>query len=229
MLPIVPAALSSPPRRRFFRPFLNRGEALTALVLLFLVGAVLWIPLLHYLDRARLDSALTKAHLLNQLLPQYALDNDDAYPIGQGTSAVGTSEGIARSLLADRYASDPAVFVLTSPAHHPGADDFSDFTGAHIDWDFTAGATAATPLTSAAPAKLPVFYCTGEVVSYEMSPGLPLSGRGPFERKGIVVAYKEGTVVYIEAAGKGDQALAPGFMPKGLVAPGPYTQIKPSR
>jgi type II secretory pathway pseudopilin PulG len=206
----------------------TRREVLFALGVLLLFAVFLAGPVSHYLAQSRRAQALQKARDLNLLLSQYATDNDDTYPVGQGTTAPGTSEGIARNLLDDRYATTPDLFALGRARAYSGtAPDFSDFAADQIDWDFTAGATATTGLTADAPGLLPTLYSTGEIVTYPIGPSvgldLPLSGAGPFGRTGVIVADKDGSAAFLPAA----EGVARGFIRPGFDGAGRYTQLRP--
>ncbi len=208
----------------------TRRELLFGLAVLIAAVIVVTGPVSQYLAQSRIAHAVQKGRELNLLLSQYALDNDDTYPIGQGTTALGKSEGIARNLLNDKYASTPDIFVLGKALAYTGtAVDFSDFAANQIDWDFTA-ATSTTGLPASAPGLLPTLYATGETVSYPAATGtvvdLTLSGNGPFGLKGMVVGYKNNAVIFIPATPIGSQAVAKGFILPAFPG-GSYTQIKP--
>jgi len=210
---------------------LSRVELLVLAGLLLVLAGVAWNWISGWLEHARVNRAVENARTINTLLSQYATDNDGVYPVGLDTSAPGKSEGIARNLLANNYAPDAAVFAVGSAAPYRGSSpDFSGLTEANIGWDFTAGATAMTGITSAASDYLPVLYTTGEVVDYASAKahGLILSpsGAGPFGHEGVVVAYKGGNVLFIPA--KPDRReIPPAFILSNFKDTGPYTQIKP--
>jgi hypothetical protein len=189
-------------------------------------------PVLSYLEKARIERGVESAHIISTLLSQYATDNNGVYPVGEGTSAAGKSEGIALNLLQNNYTPDATVFAVGSTVAYSGkASDFSDITASNISWDFTAGANAATGITSTDPDLLPTVYSTGETVTYPSTAGagfdLPLSGKGPFGFKGVVVAYKNNSAAFIPATSSGSTALCSGFISREFKGPGPYTQIKP--
>jgi type II secretory pathway pseudopilin PulG len=208
---------------------LTRTELLVLLAVLFVLAAVGLGPLLRYLENWRIGHAVENARTISTLLSQYATDNDGVYPAGEGTTAVGKSEGIARNLLANNYTPDPTLFALPGAEKYSGkASDFADFSAANISWDFTTGATASTGILSTAPDTLPTVYTTGETLPYPIAPGvgldLPLSGHGPFGKKGVVVAYKSNNAVFIPAT---DSGVCPGFISKKFQDTATYTQIKP--
>jgi len=151
--------------------------------------------------------------------------------VGEGTSAVGKSEGIAWNLLENNYTPDASVFAVGSTTPYDGkASDFSDLTAANISWDFTAGANATTGITAAASDYLPVLYTTGETVDYASAKGRGLtltpSGKGPLGQEGIVVAYKSGSALLLPAKPSGGQV--PGaFIMSNFNDAGTYTQIRP--
>jgi hypothetical protein len=218
--------------RRSSQSGLTRVEILVFAGLLVILGAAALACAGAWLAKRRVGVAVTDAHTLSVLVSQYATDNDGVYPVGLGTSASGTSEGIARNLLANSYTPDASIFALGSTARYSGTDpDFSDLGARNISWDFTAGATASTGITSPAPGSLPIVYTTGETVAYPTNGAgfdLPVSGKGPFGMKGVVVAYKGNNAAFIRATpSTGGGAKAVGFIPAGLRDPGPYTQVRP--
>jgi hypothetical protein len=214
------------------RSGLSRIEILVFIGILALLAGGAYGPVTDYVKSRSVGHTIESAHTLGMLLSQYATDNDGVYPVGEGTSAVGKSEGIARNLLENHYTPDAALFAVGSTARYGGtAPDFSDITAANISWDFTGGATASTGITSAASDLLPTVYGTGENVVYPTTPGtglnLPLSGNGPFGKKGIVVAYKGGNAIFIRGTPSGTTVECPEFISKSFKDTGPYTQIKP--
>jgi hypothetical protein len=223
-------------------PRFSALAGLTRVQLIFILGVLLILavvavrPVSVYLEKSRINRGVEGAHTLSLLLSQYATDNNGVYPVGEGTSAAGKSEGIARNLLENNYTPDASVFAVGSTEGYSGkASDFSDLAAANISWDFTAGATSTTGITSAAPDLLPTVYGTGETIAYPTTPGagldLTLTGNGPFGSKGIVVAYKANNAVFITGTPAGTPAgttvVCPGFISKDFKDPGPYTQIKP--
>ena len=218
--------------RHSSRSGLSRVEFLATVVILAILAAVAYFPVRHYLERAKINRAVGDAHTISQLLSQYATDNNGSYPVGEGTPAAGKSEGIARNLLENNYTPDAAIFALGSTVAYSGkASDFSDLTASNISWDFTAGATATTGITSTDPDLLPTVYSTGESVDYPTAAGtgldLPLSGHGPFETKGVVVAYKNNSAAFIRGTPSGSTVECQGFISKEFKGTGTYTQIKP--
>jgi len=208
---------------------LTRIELLVFVALVLILVAVLWPFVSNHFEQAEINRAVDSARTINTILSQYATDNNGVYPVGEGTPAAGKSEGIARNLLENNYLPDARVFAVGTTARYSGkASDFSDITGANLSWDFTAGATPTTGLTTSAPDLLPIVYGTGESVTYPTHPGigldLALSGTGPYGNKGIVVAYKGGNAVFIRATPAGE---CPGFISPEFNSAGPYTQIKP--
>jgi len=211
---------------------LSRVELLVLAGILVILAGVAFGPINSCLAQAKLNRAVESARTINTLLSQYATDNNGVYPVGEGTSAVGKSEGIARNLLENNYTPDAAVFAVGSTAKYGGtAPDFSDISAANIGWDFTGGATASNGITSAAPDLLPTVYGTGENVAYPTTAGtglnLPLSGNGPFGKKGIVVAYKGNNATFIRGTLSGTTVECPGFISTAFKNTGTYTQIKP--
>jgi type II secretory pathway pseudopilin PulG len=197
-------------------------------VILILAGIVAW-TLPAYLHR--ITRAVESAQTLSTLLSQYATDNNGTYPVGEGTPAVGRSEGIARNLLANNYTPDASVFAIGSTEkYHGDSADFADLTAANLSWDFTAGANATTGILSSDPDTLPTVYTTGQTVAYP-APGagldLPFSGTGPLGTEGLIVAYKGNNAVFIKSVTTAAGTTCPGFISKDFKAPGPYTQIKP--
>jgi type II secretory pathway pseudopilin PulG len=205
--------------------------------IILLLAVVAYFPVSHYLAKSRLARAVESAHVISTLLSQYATDNNGVYPVGEGTPAVGRSEGIARNLLENSYAPDATPFAIGSTKPYVSATgDYSNLGGSSISWDFTAGATATTGITSTAPDNLPVVYTTGESVAYPTQPGLGLdltvSGKGPLGDEGIIVAYKANNAVFIAAVPSGSvpaesAQVCPGFIPKTYKDTATYTQIKP--
>ena len=206
--------------------------------ILVLIGIVMILvciaagPLTRHFEQSKINTAVENARGLDLLLSQYATDNNDTYPVGLGTSAPGTSEGIARNLLVDKYASDPAVFALGSALKYRGAaPDFSDFAASNIDWDFTGGATRTTGITASASEFLPTVYSTGQTVTYMSNAGtgldLTLSGYGPFANSGIIVAYKNNTATFIRGTPSTTTTTCQGFISHEYKDTAAYTQIKP--
>jgi len=205
---------------------------LVFLGILVILALVAFGPISNYLEQAKINRAVESARTLNTLVSQYATDNNGVYPVGLGTSAAGKSEGIARNLLENNYTPDATVFAVGSKAKYSGtAPDFSDISAANIGWDFTAGATTSTGITSAAPDLLPTVYGTGEIVAYPTTAGiglnLPLSGNGPFGKNGMVVAYKGNNAIFIRGMLSGTNVECRGFISTGFKDTGPYTQIRP--
>jgi type II secretory pathway pseudopilin PulG len=228
-----------PTSRCSFSPIDTFGKSgLTRIELLVLAGILVILAGVglglagKWIERAGLNRAVESARTINTLLSQYATDNNGVYPVGEGTSAAGKSEGIARNLLENNYTPDATVFAVGSTAGYGGkASDFSDITAANISWDFTAGATTTTGITSAAPDLLPTVYSTGENVTYPTTAGagfdLPLSGNGPFGKKGVVAAYKANNAAFIRGTLSGTTVECPGFISAAFKDTGPYTQIRP--
>jgi hypothetical protein len=210
---------------------LTRFEFLFLIVVLLVLFAVGYGPIAEYLDKSNVNHAVEKARTLATLLSQYATDNNGVYPVGEGTSEVGKSEGIARGLLENKYAPDASLFAVGSTPTYRGTDtEFSDLMATNISWDFTGGATASTGITSSAPDLLPIVYTTGEQVTYPTNGtglDLPLSGKGPFGIRGIVVAYKNNTVAFIPGTTTGSTVVSKGFISPAFKDAATYTQIKP--
>jgi len=211
---------------------LTRVELLALGVILMILAGVGLGAMSGHMEKAKIDRAVESARTINTLLSQYATDNNGVYPVGIGTFAVGKSEGIARNLLENNYTPDAAIFAIGSTAKYGGtAPDFSDITAANISWDFTGGATASTGITPTAPDLLPTVYGTGENVVYPTTPGtgldLPLSGNGPFGKKGIVVAYKGNNAAFIQGTLSGTTVECRSFISMAFKDTAPYTQIKP--
>jgi type II secretory pathway pseudopilin PulG len=210
----------------------KRIEALVLLSVILILIAVGLGPLWGYLTNAKINRAVDDAHTISTLLSQYATDNNGVYPVGEGTPAIGKSEGIARSLLANNYTPDPDIFAPGSTVKYRGTTaDFSDFSATNIGWDFTGGATTVTGITSTAPDLLPTVYLTGESVTYPATGSGPvdllLSGKGPLAREGMVVAYKANNAVFIKGVLAGSTVTAPGFISPDFKDTAKYTQIKP--
>ncbi len=210
---------------------LTRVEIMFSVAVLVIVALLAIGPIEHYLEQARINRAVECARTINTLLSQYATDNNGVYPVGEGTPALGKSEGIARNLLENNYTPDATVFAVGSTKSYAGkASDFSDLSAANISWDFTAGATTSTGITSAAPDLLPTVYSTGENVTYSTSGAgldLPISGEGPFGKAGMVVAYKGNNAVFISATSSGTTLECQGFISPKFKDTATYTQIRP--
>jgi len=228
---------SRPP---FSSPSASSQSGLTRVELLFLVGIVLVLvaiafgPVIDYLTNGRVTRAVQSAHTLDVLLSQYATDNNGVYPVGEGTSNIGTSKGIAQNLLENNFTPDASIFAVGSTVKYQGTgEDYSKIAAANISWDFTGGSTALTGITSAAPDLLPIVFTTGESVAYSTTAGtgldLTLSGNGPFGKEGVVVAYKNNSAKFILGVVSGPTVKCPGFISPEFKDAGPYTQIKPSR
>jgi type II secretory pathway pseudopilin PulG len=214
------------------RSGLTRVELLVFVGILVILAGVALGPIHNHLEQAQINRAVKSAWTINTLLSQYATDNNGVYPVGEGTSAAGKSEGIARNLLENNYTPDATVFAVGSTATYSGkASDFSDITAANISWDFTGGVTPSTGITSAAPDLLPTVYGTGENVAYPTTAGtglnLPLSGNGPFAKNGIVVAYKGNNATFIRGTPSGTTVECQGFIPTAFKDTAAYTQIRP--
>ncbi len=188
-------------------------------------------PVTAYLRKNSVANAVESARTISTVLTQYATDNNGVYPVGEGSAALGTSEGIARNLLVNSYAPDATIFsVGSTPSYHGKGGDYTDFGAANLSWDFTAGANVTTGLTSDAPGGLPIVYTTGDKMKYPAGGGsieATLSGHGPFGSRGIVVANKDMTARFLPRVTTGD-GLAAGLtlsqLPSGS---GTYTQVKP--
>jgi type II secretory pathway pseudopilin PulG len=232
----LPVMLSS--RRSFSSAGPSSRSGLTRIELLVLLGILVILagagfgPISKYLEKAKINRAVESARTINTLLSQYATDNNGVYPVGEGTSAAGKSEGIARNLLENKYTPDATVFAVGSTARYRGTTpDFSDIGAANISWDFTGGVTTTTGITSAAPDLLPTVYGTGENVAYpptaETGLNLTLSGQGPFAKSGIVVAYKSNNATFIRGTPSGTTVECQGFISTAFKDTASYTQIKP--
>jgi len=219
-------------RRDSSQSGLTRIELLVLAVVLVILAAVGYGPISDHFEKAKISRAVENARLIDTLVSQYATDNNGVYPVGLDTSAVGKSEGVARNLLENNYTPDAAIFAVGSTTPYRGtASDFSDIAPANISWDFTAGATTSTGITSAAPDLLPTVYSTGENMTYPATAGagfdLPLSGGGPFGKSGVIVAYKGGKAAFIPATPSGTTLKCRGFIPTAFKDTTPYTRIKP--
>jgi hypothetical protein len=214
-----------------FKAGLTRTELAIFAGIILVFAAVAIGPILGYLEKARIDRGVESAHTISTLLSQYATDNNGIYPIGEGTPAAGKAEGIALNLLQNNYTPDATVFAVGATVAYGGkAADFSDLTASNMSWDFTAGATATTGITSTDPDLLPTVYTTGETVTYTTAGtgfDLPLSGNGPFGNKGVVVAYKNNSAVFLKGMLSGTTAECPWFISKEFKSAGTYTQIRP--
>jgi type II secretory pathway pseudopilin PulG len=222
------ADLSLVHRRRGF----TRWELLVlvlALAVLFVLGVG---PVTSYLRKHSLANAVESARTISTLLGQYANDNNGVYPVGEGTSALGTSEGIARDLLANNYAPDAVIFAVGStPTYRGKGGTYADLSAANLSWDFTAGASSTTGLKADAPGTLPIVYTTGETVRFPANGGgsvdATISGHGPFGPRGMVAANKDTSVRFFPRTSTGD-GLATGLTLAQLPAgTGSYTQVKP--
>jgi type II secretory pathway pseudopilin PulG len=211
---------------------LSRIELLVLTGVFVILAGVGYWSVGGYLKRVGTTRGVESARTINTLISQYATDNNDVYPVGEGTPAAGKSEGIALNLLQNNFTPDASVFAVGSTVAYSGkAADYADIAPANISWDFTGGATPVTGLSTSAPDLLPTVYGTGETVAYPTLAGagldLPLSGHGPFGSKGIVVAYKGGNTVFIMGTPAGNTNVCPGFISEEFRDPGPYSQIKP--
>jgi type II secretory pathway pseudopilin PulG len=227
----LPSRLLSYPRRSNLSG-LSRSEVLVLITVVIILVAVAYGPVADYLTHGKVTRGVESAQTLNTLLSQYATDNNGVYPIGEGTSAIGTSKGIARNLLENNFTPDASIFAVGSTPKYEGpGGDYSRIAASNISWDFTGGPTASTGITSSAPDLLPILYTTGESVAYPTTPGsgldLALSGRGPFGKEGVIVAYKNNSAKFIPGIAAGTTVVSPGFISKEFKDPGPYTQIKP--
>jgi hypothetical protein len=207
---------------------LSRLETVFLLVVVLILVAVAYGPVVDYLTNGKVTRAVGSAHTLSLLLAQYATDNNGVYPTGDGTPAAGKSEGIALNFLQNNYTPDASIFsVGSTPKYRGTASDYADLTAENMSWDFTAGTTATTGITSSAPDLLPVVYTTGEKVVYPITAGtgfdLPVSGVGPFGNEGVIVGYKAANDVFIQATG----GVAHGFISTSYKGTDPYTQIRP--
>jgi type II secretory pathway pseudopilin PulG len=220
------------PLRRSSSSGLSRIELLVSICVVLILAVVGYSYLSSYLNRISPSRAAEAARTINTLLSQYATDNNGVYPVGENTPAVGKSEGIARSLIENNYTPDASVFAVGSTPRYEEKDaSFTEIGAANLSWDFTAGATASTGITSQAPDLLPTVYTTGETVNYTPPPGsglnVELSGNGPFAKKGMAVAYKGGNAVFIPGTPSGANVESQGFLSNAFKDAGPYTQIKP--
>lgn len=207
---------------------MSRLELLVLITVAVILIGVAIGPIYDYLTNGKVTRAVQNAHTLDTLLSQYATDNNGVYPVGEGTSDVGTSRGIARNLLENNFTPDASIFAAGSTIKFKATgEDFSKIGVDNISWDFTGGATASTGITSAAPDLLPTLYSTAEKVAYTTGASVTLSGNGPFGKEGMVVAYKNNTAKFILGIGTGSTVECPGFISAEFKDAGPYTQIKP--
>ena len=210
---------------------LTRVELLVLIAILVLLAVLAWGPIRSHWEEARIHRAVDSARTINTLLAQYATDNNGVYPVGEGTRAEGKSEGIALDLLQNNYTPDADIFAVGStPKYRGTAKDYSDLAPENMSWDFTAGATATTGITTSAPDLLPTVYTTGEAVDYASARGhgliLTPSGQGPFGHAGIVAAYKDGSATFIPAQPDGKE-VPRAFILSNFNDAGTYTQIRP--
>jgi type II secretory pathway pseudopilin PulG len=211
---------------------LTRTETLVLISITVILIAVAFGPVSDYLTSGKVTRAVQSAHTLDTLLSQYATDNNGVYPVGEGTSDIGTSKGIARNLLENNFTPDASIFAVGSTPRYRGTgEDYSKIAATNISWDFTGGPTTSTGITSAAPDLLPTLFTTGESVVYPTTAGtgfdLTLSGNGPFGKEGVVVAYKNNSAKFILGVASGSTVKCPGFILPEFKDTGPYTQIKP--
>lgn len=209
---------------------LTRTEVLFLVTLSLVLATVAVGPMRMEIRIGRLARGVESARTLNTLLAQYATANNDVYPVGENTRAVGKSEGIALDLLQNEFTPNADIFAVGSTPRYSGNNsDYADLAPQNISWDFTAGANTTTGIAASAPDLLPVLYTTGETVDYTGANGhgldLPLSGQGPFANGGVLVAYKGGNVVFLPAVGS--PAKASGFISPNFKDTGTYTQIRP--
>jgi hypothetical protein len=211
---------------------LSRTEALVLTAVVIVLGWVGVLAFGRYLERSRLEHGVESARTLNTLLAQYATDNNGVYPVGEGTRAEGKSEGIALDLLQNDYTPNADIFAVGSTPRYRGtAKDYSDLAAENMSWDFTAGANVTTGIVAADASEwLPILYTTGEMVDYASAKGRGLeltpSGKGPFGKEGVVVAYKSGYATFIPA--KPDKReIPPAFIMSNFKDTGTYTQIRP--
>ena len=210
---------------------LTRLELLVLIVALVVLVAMGAGPVLAYLKKTSIANAVENAHTISVVLGQYATDNNDVYPVGEGTPVAGTSEGIARNLLENSYTPDATLFAVGStPSYHGSAHDYSDLAAQNLSWDFTAGANAMTGITADAPASLPVVFTTGEKVNYAgegVGLSVALNGPGPFGHRGMIVAYKANNAAFLPTQTTGDSAGGTVVLAPNFKATGTYTQVRP--
>ena len=201
-----------------------RIQAVLGVFLFVILAGVLFTVEANYLKLHSTEHALESARTLNTLLAQYATENDGLYPTGEGTRAQGKSEGIALNLLQTQFTPNADVFAVGSTPRYSGtAQDFADLAPENMSWDFTAGANATTGIKTDAPDLLPILYTTGETVDYQRGKGVTLSGNGPFGTRGMIIAYKNGSVALLSPT----NSVTPGFVSPDFKDTGTYTQIKP--
>jgi hypothetical protein len=225
------------PAHSAHRAGFSRLQAIFGTVVLLILLAVLGTTTASYLKLHGTAHAIESARTLNTLLAQYATDNDGVYPTGEGTRAPGKSEGIALDLLLNSYTPNADIFTVgATPRYSGNAKDYADLAAENMSWDFTAGANVTTGIKSDAPDLLPVLFTTGEMIGLpgnipgttDMAPDVNLSGKGPFARAGMIVAYKAGNVEFLASSPKGDDLnLCLGVVSPKLKGTGTYTQIKP--
>ena len=63
----------------------------------------------NHFERYSPERAVEKAQTINTVLFQYATDNNEVLPVGEGTPVAGKSEGVARNLLENNYVPDASV------------------------------------------------------------------------------------------------------------------------
>jgi len=121
-----------------------------------------------------------------------------------GTATVGTSAYVANALLNNKYANDATVFAIGNTTKYTGAAPY-DLKSTNIGWDFTAGATNTTGITSAAPDQTPVVFSdigASTTIVAQSGGGYQvqaLPATTPFQQNGVAVAYKSNSALFIKA------------------------------
>jgi hypothetical protein len=201
----------------------SRLQTIFGLVVLLIFATTLYYFISGYFKLHSTEHALENAKMLDLLLAQFATDNNDTYPVGEGTRAPGKSEGIALELLQNQFTPNPDLFTVGwTPRYSGNAKDYADLAPENMSWDFTAGADSTTGIPANAPDLLPVLYSTGQNVIYRPGQGVTLTGNGPFSG-GMIVALKSGAVDYRTSV----NGAPPTFLSPDFKDTGTYTQIKP--
>jgi prepilin-type N-terminal cleavage/methylation domain-containing protein len=235
--------MTHPPLKTFTACRSSRGgftlvELLVVIGIIAILAGVALGPITHGLETAKESAGMQTARTIALAEFQYQTDNSN-YPAG------ATSGAVAGALVSGGYITDVSIFAkdkasaYTGPTSTAGAVTSGLDTYATICWDFMAGASNTTGLTTSDPDGLPLVFTTGQVVAvpadYAAATPIPMvAANNPYGNNGMAVCFKSNSASFLKAVNQGgtynvqtstaNALFGPSFTaPTGAV----YTQIKP--
>jgi hypothetical protein len=163
----------------------------------------------------RHHKVLEATRTIVEALRQYAIENNDTYPTGKGSTE------IFQKLIDGGEITDPAVFWLNFPGKTKATSN--TLKPENVCFDVTI------PIQTNSPTSLPEVFTTGYRIEY--LPGgkaVPLSPDVPGWQDGIAVYYHENNIVFIRSGelphGVIPNVISPNFDPAGQH----YQQLTPT-